>query len=303
MYERVLIPTDGSQPAMVAAHYGVAIADRIGAAVHVLSIIDTGAYSEQLADVDPAVRAQEERLETRAREAVEAVDEQLCDEFDLECTTAIDHGVPYEAISDYAASNDVDLVILGTQGRSGVDRLLLGSVAERVIRTSQIPVVAVPRSSEPPARPDLDVVLIPTDGSPAAETAADHGLILAERHSASVHVLNVIRSGGALPGVDDPARQEAEDAVARVAQKATAVDIPVTTHVQTGSPVDSITRFIESHGIDLVAMGTAGRSGVARHLLGSVAASVIRQSEVPVLTARETSSSPAIGVDDEVARK
>lgn len=298
MYEHVLIPTDGSQQALVAARYGATIAERVGATVHVLSIVDTGAYSEQLADVDPDVRAQEEHLEARAKEAVRAVDEQLSDEYDLPVTTTVDHGVPYEAINDFAAANDIDLVTMGTHGRSGVDRLLLGSVAERVIRTSEVPVLAVSRTAAEHDRIDLEAILIPTDGSAAAEAAAEHGLRLAKHHSASVDVLNVIRSGGDLPGVDDPTRQAAEDAVDRVAQMAEEIDIPVRTHVQTGRPTKSILRFIDTNGIDLVAMGTGDRSRVTRHLLGSVAETVVRESESPVLTTREAVPSPDATIDD-----
>lgn len=298
MYEHVLIPTDGSQQALVAARYGATIAERVGATVHVLSVVDIGAYSEQLADVDPDVRAQEQHLEARAKEAVRAVDEQLSDEYELPVTTTVDHGVPYEAINDFAAANDIDLVTMGTHGRSGVDRLLLGSVAERVIRTSEVPVLAVSRTAAEHDRIDLEAILIPTDGSPAAEAAAEHGLRLAKHHSASVDVLNVIRSGGDLPGVDDPTRQAAEDAVDRVAQTAEEIDIPVRTHVQTGRPAKSILRFINTNGIDLVAMGTGDRSRVTRHLLGSVAETVVRESESPVLTTREAVPSPDATADD-----
>lgn len=135
MYQDVLIPTDGSDGTRRSLTHGLAVADRFDATVHALSVVPEGPFGTE--DGETATAAAEravERVETEARQA------------GLEAVTAVDQGVPHEAILAYVADNDVDMVVMGTQGRTGLDRVLLGSVAERVVRLADVPVVTV-RSS------------------------------------------------------------------------------------------------------------------------------------------------------------
>lgn len=136
MYQDVLIPTDGSDATRRSLTHGLAVADRFDATVHALSVVPEGPFGTE--DDEAATVAAEravERVETEASRA------------GLEAVTAVDQGVPHEAILTYVADNDVDMVVMGTQGRTGIDRVLLGSVAERVVRLADVPVVTV-RSSE-----------------------------------------------------------------------------------------------------------------------------------------------------------
>lgn len=275
MYDRILVPTDGSRSAEAAARHGLLLAEAFEAPLHVLSVID---------DRDPGGLA-----EAQARDAVSTLEERFEQESDLSCRSAIEHGSPYEAILSYASDNDIDLIVMGTHGRSGLSRVLLGSVTERVIRLSSDPVVAVPPHALVRERDGYERILIPTDGSPAATAAVDHGVAIAERTGAAVRVLCVIERERRLPPVGDQLRDEASEAVAAVAQRASNRDVSLTTHVQPGTPHEVINNFVSAHGIDLVTMGTHGRSGLRRHLLGSVTERVLRTSDAPVLTVREDS--------------
>jgi len=273
MYDRILLPTDGSRSAEAAARHGLYIATAFDASLHVISVAADRERSERLG-------------EARARDAVSSLEE-LVEQADLTCRSAIEHGRPYEAILSYASENDIDLVVMGTHGRRGLSRVLLGSVTERVIRLSDDPVVAVPPRSIDRETEGYERVLVPTDGSPAATAAIDHGLSIAERVGAAVRVLCVIEGETGLPPLGDPLRDEAVEVLDAVAERASDREVTLTTHVQPGTPHEVINNFVTAHGIDVVAMGTHGRAGIRRQLLGSVTERVLRTSDVPVLTVRQ----------------
>ncbi|AUX10441.1 universal stress protein UspA [Halalkaliarchaeum desulfuricum] len=135
-------------------------------------------------------------------------------------------------------------------------------------------------------------ILIPTDGSAEVERAVDHALDLAEAHGATVHALYVVNTASyaglpmetAWEGVDELLRSDAEEAVETVRERAEDRSIPVETSIVEGTPSRCIVREAEETGCDLIVMGTHGRGGIDRLLLGSVAEKVVRASSLPVLT-------------------
>ena len=102
-----------------------------------------------------------------------------------------------------------------------------------------------------------------------------------------MRVLYVIEGETGLPPLGDSLRDEAVEVLEAVAERGSEREVTLTTHVQPGTPHEVINNFVSAHGIDLVAMGTHGRSGVRRHLLGSVTERVLRTSDAPVLTVRQ----------------
>lgn len=140
MYDTILIPTDGSEGAGRGVDHGLNIADKYDATVHVLYVIDTRIYGES---TDVSTEAQElAAVREIGEEALQLVVDQA-EELGLKTVTAIDRGVPYEAIVDYAETHAVDLLVMGIHGRSAVKRPHIGSVTDRVIRTTTIPVLPV----------------------------------------------------------------------------------------------------------------------------------------------------------------
>lgn len=140
MYDTILIPTDGSEGAGRGVDHGLNIADKYDATVHVLYVVDTRIYGES---ADVSTEAQElEAVRDIGKEALHAVVEQA-DELGLETVTTMVRGVPYEAIVDYAETHGADLVVMGIHGRSAVKQPNIGSVTDRVIRTTTIPVLPV----------------------------------------------------------------------------------------------------------------------------------------------------------------
>jgi nucleotide-binding universal stress UspA family protein len=274
MYDRILVPTDGSRSAEAAARQGLVIAAAFDASVTVISVADERRRGDRLS-------------EAQAQGAVSSLEELFEQESALSCRTVVERGNPYEVILSFAAENDVDLIAMGTHGRRGLSRVLLGSVTERVIRLSEAPVLAVPPYAIDRENEGYERILIPTDGSPGANAAVEHGISIAERLGAAVRVLCVIEGQRGLPALGDPLRDEAREVVEGVAEHASDRDVSLTTHAQPGAPHEVINNFVTAHGIDLVTMGTHGRSGLRRHLLGSVAERVLRTSDAPVLTVSE----------------
>ena len=138
MYDTILLPTDGSGPSDAARRHAIDLAAAYDATLHAIYVIDDQALRAARIDTDVVLAGFEEEG-TRLVDDVAAA----ASEADVACETAVLHGRPHEQITEYATEHGVDLVVMGTHGRHGVQRFLLGSVTERVVRTSSIPILTV----------------------------------------------------------------------------------------------------------------------------------------------------------------
>jgi nucleotide-binding universal stress UspA family protein len=145
VYDDILLPTDGSDGTAAAAEHAGELAQQFGATIHVLSVVDTRNRFESptggLSDAAWA-EAERERAELAVDRAVEALPESVPVE------TAIVRDVPTTAILSAIDDEDIDMVVMGTHGRTGLDHYLIGSVAEKVVRRSPVPVVTVRLTEE-----------------------------------------------------------------------------------------------------------------------------------------------------------
>ncbi|WP_129116486.1 universal stress protein [Halegenticoccus tardaugens] len=137
MYDTILLPTDGSEGAHAAAEHAFDIARRYDGVVHVLYVADTNRDSLTVVG-DEAVDALEEEGQAVVEEVV-----RRAGSVGVETVTAVVQGGPHRTILDYVDEYGVDLVVMATHGRRGLERYLLGSVTERVVRTSPAPVLTV----------------------------------------------------------------------------------------------------------------------------------------------------------------
>jgi nucleotide-binding universal stress UspA family protein len=133
MYDDILVPTDGSRGAKIALEHGVEIALQWDATLHALYVVDT-----RLARSGPLL----ETLRDEGRGAVRDV-EVAGTQAGLTVVTEVIEGNPHEEILDYVSEHGIDMVVMGTHGRTGLDRVVIGSVAERVVRRSPVPVLTV----------------------------------------------------------------------------------------------------------------------------------------------------------------
>ncbi|MFB6218321.1 MAG: universal stress protein [Halobacteriaceae archaeon] len=137
MYDDILVPTDGSEGVQRAIDHGIDLAALTDATVHALFVVDT---AEATAVPDAEWLTVEGALEEAGERAVADVADRAR-ERGVDVTTEVRHGAPHEGIVAYADEHDVDLVVMGTHGRSGIDRVILGSVTENVIRETERPVL------------------------------------------------------------------------------------------------------------------------------------------------------------------
>ncbi|WP_254536270.1 universal stress protein [Halomarina litorea] len=152
MYERILVPTDGSKTAEVAIDHALDLAERYGAEVHALYVVDTDAMNLSLGteQVD-RLRSGKFGEMTEVRERAEAATAAVADRARERGIDVVEYqtgGRPHDAIADYAEDEAIDLIVMGSHGHSGVRRALLGSVTERVLRTTHRPVLVVDEHGE-----------------------------------------------------------------------------------------------------------------------------------------------------------
>jgi len=138
MYDRILLPTDGSEEMGAVIEHAVSLADHHDATLHALYALDTASLNSL--PMETSWETISSLLEEEGTTALEAVDEHIGD---IDIEREIVEGSPSRRIVQYAEDQDIDLIVMGTHGRGGIDRLLLGSVAERVVRTSSVPVLTV----------------------------------------------------------------------------------------------------------------------------------------------------------------
>lgn len=137
MYDRILLPTDGSEASSRAIEQAIGLASETGAELHALFVVEDIPYAPEMMDDEV-----EDQLRAVGEEALESIREQAA-EASVEIVAAVEEGAPHDVILDYAEAAAVDLIVMGTHGRSGLDRYLLGSVTERVVRTADVPVLTV----------------------------------------------------------------------------------------------------------------------------------------------------------------
>ena len=164
MYERILVPTDGSVGSAHVALQAIDIAETYGATIHVLHVVDESVRAFVAGFGD------ESELDDRGKEAVERV-AAMARAHDVDVVTAIEDGDPARHIVEYADEIDADLIVAGTHGRSGVERRLIGSVAERLVRRARCPVMTV-------RLPETDVTVEDDDAAMdiARDALADAGI-------------------------------------------------------------------------------------------------------------------------------
>jgi nucleotide-binding universal stress UspA family protein len=298
MYDNILIPTNGVDEPAPSTERAIDLATRCDAAIHAVYVVESGRIPLQdgsqwvLDDLAGIGDEALDRIVKRAREAgIETV----------ETTTA--DGAPHHEILSYVDEHDVDLIVMGTHGRKGLDRYLLGSVTEKVVRASPVPVLSVKRSDASPRQIEYTDVLVPTDGSEGAEAAVDHGIDFARMVDADVHGLYVTDVRATVPSADDGSQtailelleSEGERAIEYVETAGREAGLDVTTSIVRGTPYAQIREYVVANDVDLIAMGTHGRTGIERYLLGSVAEKVVRTADVPVLTVQVRKAKGADG--------
>ncbi|ELY84814.1 universal stress protein [Natrialba taiwanensis] len=140
MYQDLLLATDGSEGAQLATDHAIELAYRLDATLHILSVAEKGPHGSEKRD---RLRTEPENEADEAITEAVTEAEQAATDTGLEVTTTVREGVPQDEIVEFATMNDMDMIVVGTAGRSGLDKLIVGSVAEEVVQNAPVPVVTV----------------------------------------------------------------------------------------------------------------------------------------------------------------
>jgi len=293
---RILFPTDFSAVAEDAFSHAAHLAMRYDAEVYVFNVVTP----QEAHEMNPMEYLPLEEVEGRPGMfymPAEGVDVKTPAEEEGRVRVTygqIESVSPAHAIIEQAKSDDVDLIVMGTHGRRGFDRLLSGSVSEEVVREAPCPVFTVLAGDEPTAGPFVDHVLAPVDLSDQSRLVADHAAELAATYEARLTLMHVVEQAAYLtvygvdplapdlPNVEARAREALEEVADRVRDR---VD-DVHTVITTGYAARDIVDYVEEGDVDLVVMATHGRTGLKRFVIGSVAEKVVRTAPCPVFTLR-----------------
>jgi nucleotide-binding universal stress UspA family protein len=301
MEHQILVPLDGSETATAALPHAAALARGLGRSLALLRVIPSVGTLERMVWPTGVALANPIGLEETLAQA--RADLRACaapwQAAGLPVTTEVRQGDPATTILACAEQRPgVDLIAMTTHGRGGVGRWLLGSVAERVLAHTPVPLLLgrAPAEATPPPPVAYRTILVPLDGSVAAELALGEAERVAQATGASLLLLSVTLSPTMIAAIGMDALwlttafaqqdQELAAALDATARRVTAPGLVVRTAIRTGDPATEILAACAEEHADLIVMSTQGRSGLDRVLLGSVALKVVRHASLPVLLVR-----------------
>ena len=291
----ILVPTDFSEAAEAALDVALELAAQVRAKVHLMHAIEPPyvGFSDGLefptADLVTRIQAK------GAADLAASLAKRSGTRVDL--ASILVEGDPRETVLEAAEEVDADLVIMGTHGRRGLRRALMGSVAESVVRECARPVMTVhgPRAVAGP----FQHILVPTDFTDTSRRALDVALELARASGASITLLHIwslpmMGYGESLMWPREALERAAQEAMNDLLVATKKVHGKTDALLRQGSEATVIIEAVTSARCDLVVLGTHGRLGLARLLLGSVAGEVIRRCAVPVLTVGNPSATDGV---------
>jgi nucleotide-binding universal stress UspA family protein len=306
MYKRMLVPLDGSELAEVALSYAKELAGRLDLELFLLHVYEPHGsesqftrqlYIERAAEI-AEMQSRGVQTKTGATPGGKAV----------EARGEVVTGHPAEEIIRFASENNIDLILMATHGRSGVKRWVLGSVADKVLRASEVPIwlvrAAIPEEivhDEWPKR----TMLVPLDGSKLAESVLPHVEALAKQRGAELVQIVLLRVTEEpfvtsdypeasmqltweehVRRIKEHFRQKAERYLVQVQQRLAKAGLNVRSEVLMGKPADEIISYAHNNHPNLVVMATHGYSGISRWEYGSVADKVLHGVTSPIFMVR-----------------
>ncbi len=290
---RILVPMDGSKESEAVVPYVEQIAGATSATVTLMTAIYVPiTWTEFLTQIDlgkevDVARTYLERQKSGLKERG----------LKTETSIAVVHGAPTKAILDFARVDKTDLIAMTTHGRSGVTRWAWGSVADKVLHSTHLPLLLVrPPAEGQRASTPIRKILVPLDASELAQSVLPFTQTLAKALGSSLVLMHAVGTPWtAYPGVDAPQfydraldelKESAHQFLARVNGEVARAGLRATQVVTIGSAVNQILNVAQSESVGLIAMSTHGHSGLGRWVMGSVADAVLRRTDLPCLLVR-----------------
>jgi nucleotide-binding universal stress UspA family protein len=307
--KRILFPTDFSPCAYQALDQALYLASKYSATLHMLHAVvlhddDPHNPAAHFVDFDEICS----RLRDLARVQMKT-DINAMLEVPTDMVMRQERGVSApQVILDYCTEQDIDLIVMGTHGRRGLGHLLLGSVAELVVRRATCPVLTVRERKSVKSEGALESIVVPVDFSEHAGLLLSHAKEIATVHGATLELLHVVdeipypdfydMAGYALGRDSSNMEQRARQEMTHLFRSAPGPDVDVRYHGIKGRASQEIVDFAKLIDADLIVIATHGLSGIKHLLLGSVAERVVRMASCPVLTVRAFGKSLVGGIVD-----
>jgi nucleotide-binding universal stress UspA family protein len=299
MPSTIVVPLDESEVSETALPVARAFATDTNASLLLISVVDVSTeFAAWMRDSTDAEDLQYEM--NRTQEYLDNVAARLGD---LPVQTVVRSGRPEVEILGLLDEVDDPIVVMSSHGRSGFNRLVVGSVAARVVHGAGCPVVVVRGSDSTEAVPDIkpiNKVLVPLDGSSFAEYALETAQLALSSRQLQIHLVRIPESitwsttpyaGGAahyqmIDTYMEAARDEAKEYLAKVAVQLEERGHTVTSEVRDGVIADEIAAAADEQRVDLVVVATHGRTGFRRLVMGSVAERILREASAPLMMVR-----------------
>ncbi len=294
MFKHILVPLDGSALAERALLPAAKIAMAMQGKVTLLRVVPQFA----LLAADPTLyeemnRMGEEESLSYLRSKVDELD------LDFQVDVAGESGQPADVIISYSETHGIDLIMMSSHGRSGINRWVYGSVAERVLRRAPCTTAIINARVDRPLR-ERSRILIPLDGSELAERALEPGRTLARAIGAEVHLLRVTSSAHQImetdsmrpvfDGIQEQELKEAETYLLGLEEGTGETQAVISVEVENGTVAENIVDYASEHGIDNIVMSSHGRTGFSRWVYGSVAEKVLRSACCTTMIIRDQQS-------------
>jgi len=281
----ILFATDFSPYSDAALPFALAIARQHGAKLFGAHVLPSEDYLFVAPDAWPVYVRREEELQ---QEASARIEEQI---------RAVPHevlsgiGDVWNVLSQLIGKHDIDLIVVGTHGRTGARKLVMGSIAEKIFRRAACPVLTVGPNvvRQQKSVAEFNQILLATDFGEESVAAAPYAISLAQEHQARLSLLHVLEQ----PHVGTVDLESNSDFLVRRLQELVPKDAELWCHpeyfVQFGPPAERILQFSATHGTDLIVMGvrpTHGTGSTVTHLAHTTAQHIVAHATCPVLTVR-----------------
>jgi len=272
---KLLLTTDCSPFSSGAEREAINLAKRFNSELYILSVIETNPEFTALA---PGIL---EKIEEKTRNLLNEIRQRAEKEGIRSEIVIRESDMPHKLIIDEAQKRRCEIIIMGRRGRTGITRLLMGSVTARTVGHSPVNVLIVPRA----AKIEFKNIVIATDASRFSEAAQQEAIQLAHDTGANLYAIAVTRPDATLERI-----KESEDALMRINSDSQKEGIKVETELVKNRPheriYEAILEYAKRRNADLIVLGSHGRTGLTRLLIGSVAERVIGHAECAVLVVK-----------------
>ncbi|MDC8447698.1 MAG: universal stress protein [Nitrospira sp.] len=299
----ILFATDGSLGSATAEVYACGLAQSWGASLTVMSVLE----------FPPGMNPDDAVNRLYLDELMKDVTTKLTDlkmravSLGIPVQSYVATGIPSEEVLTVARTQGTELIVVGTRGKTGLEHILLGSTAERIMRRAPCPVLTVPmdaqradgNSNTEKASTTPKRMLVPVDFSDCSLDAFEYAALIAQRSKVSLNLLHVLEPVSY--GLDftlphwaqrESSKTAVTERLSDLASALTSAGLASDFLISGGLPADSILDTARAQSVDVIVMGTHGRRGLSHVLFGSVAESVVRRSSCPVLTVRSPTLPP-----------